>query len=280
VWSVEPPTFTVTETATLCVRGINNRGLADRVRAAHPVLTANSDRLRKAASDATMHTITEHSCPRGRDLSAKDMEWLYTAQLAKKGRPARAHYDRLLSSARHRLCSYCQYGAATTLDHVVPKSRVPALAIDPWNLVPCCADCNHTLGNAHSDRPDEQLLHPYAMPPTGRWLFARVREQIPVTLEFTAEPGAELPPLLQRRIRHQFRALELGAHFSQVVAQQVTSTNRILVRRLGDADPHTIRTHLRELADNEALADLNDRRAIVYEALADSDWYCREGFRG
>ncbi|WP_155981233.1 HNH endonuclease [Nocardia sp. BMG111209] len=280
MWSVEPPTFTVAETAALCVRGINNRMLADRVRAAREVLTANSERLRQAAVDNSMHTLTEHSCPLGQGLSAKNMEWLYTSQLARQGRPARAHYDSILRAALHGLCSYCQYGAAKTLDHVVPKSRVPALAIDPWNLVPCCGDCNHTLGNAHSDQPGEQLLHPYAMPPTGRWLFARVREQIPVTVEFRAEPAPSLTTLLQQRIRHQFEALKLGAYFARVVAQQLTTTSRILLRHWTAADHQTVRTYLRELAEQEALLDVNGRRAVVYEALADSDWYCHTGFRG
>ena len=33
----------------------------------------------------------------------------------------------------------------TTLDHVTPISRGGNYA--PWNIVPCCVDCNHDKGN-------------------------------------------------------------------------------------------------------------------------------------
>lgn len=279
MWSVDPPTFTVAQTATLCARGIiRDKALAARVLAARDTFTGNSERLRKAIDGDITHLLNNTSCPVGEELSSSEMRSLYTGQLARRGKPARAHYDKIMQAAPYGLCCYCQYGQAKTLDHVIPKSRVPALAIDPWNLVPCCGQCNHTLNDSHSDQPDRQLLHPYGMPEVGRWLRARVIEQTPVTLQFAAEPDPELTEILQHRIRNQFTALHLDEYYSVVAAQQITTTNRNLSRRWGTEDHETVRAHLRELAHDEAGPDVNNRRAVVYHALADSDWYCQDGF--
>ncbi|MFE4457670.1 hypothetical protein ACFROC_09975 [Nocardia tengchongensis] len=278
MWSIDPPNFTVAETAQLCARGIRDKALAQRVLDTRDALTSNSDRLRKAVAEDMMHTLDDTACPVGPHLSATEMKALYTGQLAKRDRPARAHYDRIMSSAPFGLCIYCQYGCATTLDHVIPKTLVPGLAIDPWNLVPCCGPCNHTLGAAHSLEPDRQFLHPYAMPPLGRWLVGQVREQAPVTVEFFAAPDPDLALHIQQRVRHQFETLQLARYFTVVSAQQITTTTRTLARRWNAADHLTVREYLCELAQQEAEVDVNNRRAVVFEALADSDWYCREGF--
>ncbi|WP_429413387.1 HNH endonuclease [Nocardia sp. GAS34] len=214
----------------------------------------------------------------GNELSASEMRSLYTGQLVRRDTPARAHYDKIILAAPYGLCCYCQYGEANTIDHFIPKTHVPALAIDGWNLMPCCGKCNHTLLDFHSDKPEKQLLHPYAMPALGRWLRARVIEQVPVVLQFTAEPEAGLTEILQQRILNEFEALHLGERYAIVAAEQISTTNRTLSRRWGSEDHETVRAHLREQALDEAGPDVNDRRAVVYEALADSDWYCQGGF--
>ncbi|MEV6071025.1 hypothetical protein AB0L82_31145 [Nocardia sp. NPDC052001] len=278
MWSVNPPTFTVSETATLCAGSIGDKSLAERVLAARDNLSGNSDRLRKAIGGDATHLVDNTSFPVVDELSASEMGFLYTGQFVPRTKPARAHYDKIILAAPHGLCCYCQYGYADTIDHVIPKVHVPALAIDPWNLVPCCGPCNHTLGETHSDQPEKQLLHPYAMPALGRWLRARVIEQAPIVLQFTAEPAAELTEILQQRIHNEFAALHLADKYSVVSAQQITTTNRTLSRQWRSEDHETVRAYLHELACDAAGPDVNDRRAVVYQALADSEWYCQEGF--
>lgn len=86
------------------------------------------------------------------------------------------------------------YSVATTLDHFVPKTLVPGLSIDPWNLVPACSDCNHGLFDNFSEQSTEQMLYPYFVPPIGRWLTASIGHTHPVTVRFAATPDASLSP--------------------------------------------------------------------------------------
>ncbi|MBO6062287.1 MAG: HNH endonuclease [Clostridia bacterium] len=70
-----------------------------------------------------------------------------------------------------RICPYC--GRAFTgavrrkngklirtdqLDHFLPKSKYPQLALSLWNLIPSCGACN----NRKSDDCEDEILYPYA----------------------------------------------------------------------------------------------------------------------
>lgn len=70
-----------------------------------------------------------------------------------------------------RVCPYC--GRAFTgavrrksgklirtdqLDHFLPKSKYPQLALSLWNLIPSCGACN----NRKSDDCEDEILYPYA----------------------------------------------------------------------------------------------------------------------
>ncbi len=74
----------------------------------------------------------------------------------------------------HR-CAYCA-GHATTVDHVVPRSRGGA---DAWeNLVACCVRCNNAKGARTPEEKGWSLrLHPYA-PRGPAWVVrgAEVRD--------------------------------------------------------------------------------------------------------
>lgn len=141
MWGVEPPAFTVSQTATRCARSIRDKSLAARVLTARDTISGNSDRLRKAIEGDTIHLVDNMSFPVGDDLSGSEIGFLHTGQMVRPGTPARAYYDKIILAAPYGLCCYCLYGQANTIDHVIPKAHVPALAIDPWNLVPCCGRC-------------------------------------------------------------------------------------------------------------------------------------------
>lgn len=277
MWRVERPAVSVGEIVKLCARGIGDKELAARVLNAREVFEQNSKSMEASVLIDKVHDIASRLTD-VTDISNIELKWLYTAQLSGKGRPARRAYADLLNGALGELCSYCQYGLAKNLDHFVPKSAVPLLSIDPWNLIPCCPDCNHTLRDGFSTDPSEQMLHPYALPEIGRWLKARVNHGTPVTLTFFADPDPKLSPLLQKRIENQFKILGLARLFSVVSNQQLTTTSRSLTKRFAGKSKHKVREHLIEQADEARGDEDNVRQSVVFEALADDDWYCSGGF--
>jgi len=279
MWGVDQPSVTVAQAARACARGLRDRELAARVTASVPALTSNSAAFRTATGTHQQHTITASTylVP---DLSGTELRSLYGGQLAKAGRPGREVYSQIMAGARHGLCSYCQYGQAKTLDHFVPKTLVAALSIDPWNLVPCCHQCNHHLGNGYSTDAEHQLLHPYDMPDLGRWLQAEVVHAFPVSVQFTAQPSADTDPELRARVVNQFNCLDLAELYAVVSAQDITGISRTLTTHFASATTELVSDYLQELADGALDDNENSRRGVVLEALANDTWYCTSGFLG
>ena len=277
MWAVDPPSVTVAQAAQACARGLRDRELAARVTASVPALTFNSAAFRTTTGTHQQHTIKATTYPVP-GLSGAEMHRLYRGQLAKAGRPGREVYSQIMAGARHGLCSYCQYGQAKTLDHFVPKTLVAALSIEPWNLVPCCHQCNHHLGNGYSTDAEHQLLHPYEMPDLGRWLQAEVVHAFPVSVEFTAQPPAGTDPQLRARVVNQFNSLDLANLYAIVSAQEITGISRTLATYFASATTEQVSEYLQELADGALDENENSRRGVVLEALANDTWYCTNGF--
>lgn len=76
----------------------------------------------------------------------------------------------LVKSLDLRTCPYCNRNFIDTykigrnnevkdnaqLDHFLPKEKYPYLAISLYNLIPCCAQCNHIKSNS-----TKEILYPY-----------------------------------------------------------------------------------------------------------------------
>jgi 5-methylcytosine-specific restriction endonuclease McrA len=80
-------------------------------------------------------------------------------------------------------CGYCS-SSATTIDHVMPRSRGGA---DSWeNLVACCLRCNNVKG----DRTPQEMgwsLRTIPRPPHGTtWLVRGIERAVPAWEEFLA----------------------------------------------------------------------------------------------
>jgi hypothetical protein len=277
MWASPQPTVTAGESAAACARGIQKQDLRKRVTVARSDFLANSARLQEAAAGDKLHEAADSDYPI-QGLSRDELLWLYKSQLARRHSPGRAIYDQIMVGAPFGLCVYCRHSAATTLDHFVPKTLVPGLSIDPWNLVPACPDCNHGLLASFSPQPAGQMLHPYFIPPIGRWLTATVDHALPVVVLFAATPDTTLAPELQARIRNQFSKLELGRRYSVLCGSELSGLSRLLPSQFRRTDPAEISAYLSETSRAAFMTDPNDRRAVMYEALAADDWYCTGGY--
>ncbi|MFF2632901.1 HNH endonuclease [Microbacterium sp. NPDC058021] len=277
MWRIDRPAITVHDVATQCAAGVRDSAFARRIRSSRANLTANSLRLSAAHDSDRLHDLDPDHFEVS-DLTDAEMKKIYKTQLARSGRPARSSYDELISGALRNLCTYCQYGVANTLDHFVPKDVVAGLAIEPLNLIPACSRCNHVLGSSVADGYDDQFLYPYGAPSLGRWLWAELLETEPVSVRFVARPHPGLAPTVQSRVTFQFRQLKLGQLFAVVSATDLAEMRETLTANFSDGCADDVRGHLRDTARILFGVDENNRRAVLFEALADNDWYCEGGY--
>lgn len=113
------------------------------------------------------------------------------------------HYymrDSLMKNV-HR-CPYCSINQPETLDHYMPKSDYPALAMFRLNLVPMCPECNQKK----KDYPYTDFIHSYYQTfPASPFLKATASVQgtrivINFYLDETAIPDAALVMKLKSQI--------------------------------------------------------------------------------
>lgn len=80
----------------------------------------------------------------------------------------------------HGKCAYCEskvtHIAHGDIEHIVPKSKVPAKAYEWENLTLACSVCNGNKGDYYSNDPaksQDDLVDPYIDEPTDHFLFLR-----------------------------------------------------------------------------------------------------------
>lgn len=281
MWAVDPPTLTAAEAATACAQGIRNKPLKAIVSAAVTAFDSNSATLQTAIRAQQLHTSTRPSFPVP-GLTDAELKGLYKGQVARARSKARYIYDHVVTNAKYDLCSYCQHGSVTALDHFIPISLIPELGIDPWNLVPACDRCNKLLLDDFSTMADEQMLHPYALPsclpPGTRWLHADVHPGPTAAVTFHADLDATVPEDMRTRIINQFDKLKLNDLYTVITAKDLTGACRYLSANFPGGQHEPVAAHLAELSRVGFASDPNDRRGVMFEALAKNNWFTSTGY--
>lgn len=153
---------------------------------------------------------------------------IYESKFVKgTGRP---YYDKYMSLPTNGKCPFCGIGTVSTLDHYLPKSKYPALAITPKNMIPACRDCN--LGKKRTFSPqnsEEEPLHPY---------FDDVEQDIWLSVRFEVA-GKELVPtyfvrkpvawndLLFRRVENHMVLYNLYTSYAVHAAEMKLQADRV-----------------------------------------------------
>jgi hypothetical protein len=233
---------------------------------------------KKANSEVGVRVIGEVT-----DLELKS---LYTLHLVPDKTPGRKLYDKLMGGALGSLCPYCGFGHATTLDHYLPKSKFPLYSVLPSNLIPSCKDCNTGKSSDLAESIGEQSINPYFDHDKGKsgsrehffneqWLFARVLQTEPVTLEYFVDPPATWDDISKERVHSHFKSYKLGGRLPVQTSVEL-SFLRISLQLLGDESDRA-----KELSSKAKLyfqVHKNSWQTAMFQALSTDPWYCLSGF--
>jgi hypothetical protein len=207
-------------------------------------------------------------------LPAGEMGRLYDRKMAAQRSPARAIYDAVKLAAENGQCPLCGHRQVMTLDHYLPKSTFPALAVNPVNLVPACRDCNSAKLASTSE-----TLHPYYDAIEGvRWLAASVVEGAPAAARFFVEPSADWPRSLAARVNSHFQIFGLADLYTAQAAVQLSGMRRRMEGLHQEGGAVLVRSHLAQDADSWRGHKVNAWQTAFYDALRQSNWYCSGGF--
>ncbi len=267
------PTDAAATVLTVCIENYRDKDLKARLKAASDLITAAEEAYRLAGQTKTLHTVPTATAVGG--VSADEMEAVYDNKLVPKQEAGRRYYDKLRNGARGEKCPFCGQLPVSSLDHYLPKSKYPALAVTPINLVPSCFDCNFVKKALGPLTATEQLLHPYFDDVEKTpWLTGTVIEGVPPTIKFKAQPSAGFEPRLASRVVFHFETLDLNRIYAAEAANELSGIEWRYARLRKLGGPNAVRTQLLDDWESRRAHRVNSWQTAFYKALADSGWYC------
>lgn len=271
------PTITVKDTLAACVDGISSLELKQRLAVIEPALLDAERAYCALGEKADLYTIPTADRVAG-TVSVDEMKALYTQYFVPEKKPGRSFYDTLKSAPKHSLCPLCGQRVVSTLDHYLAKAKHPALTITPANLVPACADCNKIKLAAQATQAAEQTLHPYFDNVEGeQWLKAVVVEAAPPAVQFFVETPNTWDAVLRQRVQTHFDDFELASLYGTQAAVELTNIAGGLIHLKETCGGDAVRQHLLLQLASRRRAHLNSWQTALYEALANSAWFCQTG---
>nr|CAD31491.1 HYPOTHETICAL CONSERVED PROTEIN [Mesorhizobium japonicum R7A] len=278
MWKLPKPELTAEDVFITAISRVADVGLKGRLESVTATIIQASIDFDEAASNNEIHTIEPSPNVDG-VVTIKEMSGVYAGRMVARGSPGRTIYDELLAAPKYGRCPLCGQHIVSTLDHYLPKTRYPALAVAPWNLVPACHDCNKAKSDTRPLTADEEAFHPYYDDIDGDlWLVAQVVESAPAALRFLGSPSPGWSDTLTARVLRQFQMLKLARLYAAKGAQELTDLHNLLRTHLANGGPDEVRLLLQQFADSCRAANMNAWRTATYQALANSDWYCQGGF--
>lgn len=272
------PAFTVEHCVTLCADSIQDKALSMRLLGELDTFkAAELDYLSKGPG-AQLYLI-EESLGVGDWIDGPEMTHLYDRTFVRKTGPTRHIYNLLKLSAIGGICPLCNQRVVSTLDHQLAKAHHPALTITPINMVPACKDCNSDTVVRRATSQEEQTLHPYFdAADHDIWLEATLIQETPPALVFSANPPSTWTPMLRAMVASHFHVFGLGTLYSVHAAGELVNVSHDVCMNAMHMDSLTIQSHLRQQAANRRFVQKNSWQGAMYQALADSNWFCGGGY--
>ncbi|HEX8607369.1 MAG TPA: hypothetical protein VF679_01870 [Pedobacter sp.] len=212
-------------------------------------------------------------------ITINEMKDVYTSYFARRGSRGRDLYDKILAMPKHSKCPYCSHRQVSTVDHYLSKAYFPLLSVVPANLVPCCKDCNFSIGSSYPKKAEDELLHPYFDNVESElWLKARVERTSPVSLNFYVYRPEGWDELLKDRVQNHFNSLSLNLLYSAEAANELANLNYQLIKLLAAGGHKAVTEMLIETSQSRRKASINSWQTAMYTALAEDVWFCSGGF--
>lgn len=272
------PTDDPSNVFVTCVSNVRANAIRQKFLAAAPLIGAAAASFLQAAENHSLHTMAIQNGV-GADISTDEMINIYDQRMARKKSPGRAIYDKLMIAPPYGRCPLCGQGRVKSLDHHLPKTHFPALAVTPVNLVPACTDCNRAKGEIYPLEAAQQILHPYFDDlDTDVWLKGTLVQTAPAAISFAAQPPVGWPELTKARVRSHFRLLKLGEMYTAYAADELQGIKKYLQKLHAKSGAADVKNHLEEQAESRADDNKNSWQAATYRELAISDWFCDGGF--
>ena len=279
MWTAERPMFSASETFEACISRIKDANLRKRFVTVQPTISAAESDYESKAHARNLNLVLASGSVGG-IVTKDEMIKLYDQRMAAKNGPGRPIYDQIKLLPKGDRCPFCDHRNISTLDHVLPKTLYPNLAVTPLNLVASCFECNKTKAAIAPRNADEVVLHPYFDNiTTEQWLRAQVVCQTPCAIVFDVVSPKNWNEITSARVCRQFALLELAKLYSSEAARELANIRYNLQMHFDAGGAEAVRRELVRQAISRRANRLNSWQTAMYETIAHDSWFCNGGFR-
>lgn len=199
-------------------------------------------------------------------VSTSEMAKIYDEKFAKANTVGRKYYDAIIAQADHGICPICGIRLVSTLDHYLPKSRMPTLAVEPTNLIPSCRDCNMDKKATVSSNPRETSVHIYFdRLPNEPWLYVNIGTCLEVT--YYVSCPSDWDECLRGRVEHHLEIYHLYSLYSAHAICEITDNLALWKKLVCLGAEERLLEHIKEVRGSAELNDMNSWKAALYRGL-------------
>ena len=278
MWPVERPDIDAGYTFKICISSVRSHELKRRLTSVRPDIQAAAAEYEVKAEAGHLHLIPVANMVGG-CVTKDEMVKVYDQRMVGKKGPGRTIYDQIKLLPEGDRCPLCDQRNVSTLDHILPKTLYPALAVAPDNLVGACFECNKAKLATAPVTPQDTLLHPYFDDVSHeQWLKAGIVPQAPPAVIFRVEAPHSWPADLTIRVRHQFDIFGLPSLYSSEAAREISNIRHNLQTHFDAGGTGAVQNELMRQWYSRRANRLNSWQTATYEALAHDAWFCDGGF--
>lgn len=271
---INKPNYTTENVFKLCISKVHTKKTREILETCLPEVIKLSNEYELLGEAGQLHTLQDNTCAT-LGIDKDHLIRVYTYRMVDTEQPGRDIYNKLLSHTPHSMCPICSQRKVSSIDHYLPKSLFPSLAVAPVNLIPACDPCNKKKLDKVANTYENGTLHPYFDIYLGtRFLYAKVMETTPPVIQFYVDPPREWEESLKTRIYNNFDFFGLNDLYSVHAAEEITGQTDVW----DELSPDELKTTLLKQARSREKKNPNAWQVAMYDGLAQSDWFCGGGY--
>ena len=201
-----------------------------------------------------------------RDISADEMKKVYDEKFARADTAGRPYYDAIMAQVERGICPICGVRLASTLDHYLPKAKVPTLSVTPSNLIPACRDCNMDKKTDMILTPDATLVHLYYdRLPEGTWLHVHIGDNLEITYYVSCPESWDKS--LRGRVEGHLDIYHLHGLYSAHAAIELEDKKRMWKKLISLGMEQDVLDDICEMRSSAEANDMNSWKSALYRGL-------------
>ncbi|MGK0307259.1 MAG: hypothetical protein ACI8RP_000210 [Urechidicola sp.] len=275
---IDKPNFSVADVLLDCIDNLQNQTLKQElIDSTNQFTIAETDFDNKISSN-TLYQIPQNAIISD-TINESVLKGIYTDRMVNKKNIGRVYYDSIFISAPNGRCPFCSVKQVRALDHYLPKSKYPILAITPNNLVPSCSDCNKDKLVDSPTNSEEETLHPYFDDIENfDWLKARIITLNPIKFEYFILPPNEWTDLLKTRLINHFSTYLLNDLYSIHAVEEFENIKQQLTKLYQTLGASQLKEHLLDGYNSRYSVNKNSWQTAFYNSLYNNEDFCNGNF--